>query len=974
MRRGGMQPEDRNRIPFARTFVHNDRPGIQRRWSHFTTLPLRGRRRGTVAALFAPLPGRALWMPALLAGAFVAASAEQPREPDAKRGPKRTDTHSYVVVDGTLRFDFAADVLESIGVGFIPQGDLDATDGVSGVAQALSVTFQVDAASDLEIATERGRFDRIQGGRLRTCGALLLDRPGERVVVGNLALEVDPGGALTIVSTLDSGEPSQQVFELLSVAIQLNPAEKELQLLAEIGISESWADRLGLPEARGLVIGVVTVEAELSSIGQAAAEAGGCAAGGTAGEAGGTASTGPDVLVAELQSTYRFGRLGDITAFAVGTTACNIGTQRANWIASTNQHPVIIQNAYRLDDRGFQQIGMSWVKHGFYAVSQSVCSPCNDPTNGSQLGVGCSDPYSASLNGVQTNMSPRSTVNGHTGYFPYPWSGTVQSTIARRLQVHDADLDPAWNPNARYFVECHYVTADDAAAGNQDNNASYREIYIGNPSASTYYLCTGPSIPNCSIVASYPTRRGKAAVRAWKDADPAVVETDIRVPGEGLFILAADARPTGTGTWRYRYALQNLNSDRSARSLSVQFPLGGTVQNPAFHDVDYHSGEPYAGTDWEAVFDGAYLTWSTDTYEVNANANALRYDAIYSFSFESNVAPGVGKVTLQLFKPGQPTEVAASTLGPLLELIDCQPNGIPDLCDLDCGAAGCSPPCGASIDCNLNSVPDECEADCNHNDVADECDIANCPPGELWCADCNSNSVPDGCEADCDGDGVIDACEVILDTDGDGVTDCDDLCPKTTPVGACLPPYNQPVICCFPSGIFLVNLLTWSQCLTSGGVPVCDDPPMCPGTPCRETLCRAGCLVGDCDGDGDLDGNDFAIFLAAFGCRVGDPKYLWEADIDDDGTVTLVDYQLWLQAYRGFVGNSEASAPQPGVLGDLDADGDLDLRDFADLQSCINGAPETSLSCIVKFDFDGNRRVDLDDFAAFEVVFRGPQR
>ena len=884
MRRGDMQAQNDNRIPFARSFVHNDRPGIQRRWSDFTKLPLRGRRRGTVAALFAPLPGRALWMSTLLAGAFVAASAEQPREPDAKRGPQRTDTHSYVVVDGTLRFDFAADALESIGVGFIPQGNLDAIDDVSGVAQALSVTFQVDAASDLEIATQRGRFDRIQGGSLRTCGAFLLDRPGERVVVGNLAIEADAGGTLSIVSTLEPDDSSQRVFDLTTVAVQLGDAPGKLELLGEIEMTESWADRLGLPEARGLVIGVVTVEAELSRIGQASAEPGGCAAGATGGEGGGIASIGPDVLIGDLQSTIRFDRIGGITAFAVGTNACNIGTQRASWIASTNQHPVIIQNAYRLDERGFQQIGMSWVKHGFYAVSQSLCSPCLDPTNGSQLGVGCSDPYSASLNGVQTNMSPRSTVNGHTGYFPYPWSGTVQSTIARRLQVHDADLDPAQNPNARYFVEGHYVTADDAAAGNQDNNASYREISItGNPSASTYYL---------SIVPSYPTRRGKAAVRAWKDADPAVVETDIRVPGEGLFILAGDARPTGTGTWRYRYALQNLNSDRSARSFTVGFPLGGTVLNHAFHDVDYHSGEPYAGTDWQAVFDGAYLTWSTDTWEVNQYANALRYDTIYSFSFESNVAPGVGKVTLQLFKPGQPTEVVVSTLGPLLELIDCNGNEIPDTCDLDCGAARCSPPCGASIDCNLNGVPDECEADCNHNGIPDQCDIADCPPDDPSCKDCEPNGVPDGCESDCDGDGIPDDCDPPEDTDGDGITDCLDACPTTTPPGACIcPPLGR---CCWPSGI-CQNNYPRASCIAQGGTPEC-----------LEAACRQGCLLGDFDGDGDLDLADIAGFQRCFGGDVSSVGYVPPSlecalhfDFNDDVDVDLEDYAKFRELVAG---------------------------------------------------------------------------
>jgi hypothetical protein len=879
MRRGVTEPQDNHRIPHGRTFVHNVNVGIRRWRFDFTTWPLRGPRRGTVAALLTPLSGRALWMPALLAGVFVSASANEPREPDAKRGPKRADSHSYVVVDGTLRFDFATDALDRIGLGFIPQGGVDSPDDANGVAQASSVTFLVDAASDLEITTEHGRFDRIQSGRLRTCGALLLDRPGERVVVGNLAIEADAGGTLSIVSTLEPDDSSQRVFDLTTIAVQLGDAPGKLELLAEIEMAGSWADRLGLPEARGLILGVVTVEAELSRTAQASAEPGGCAAEATLGEAGSTASTGPDVLVADLQSTLRFDRLDDITAFAVGTTACNIGTQRANWIASTNQHPVIIMNAYRLDDRGFQQIGMSWIKHGFYAVSQSVCSPCLDPTNGSQLGVGCSDPYSANLNGAQNNMSPRSIVNGHTGYFVYQGSGTAQSTIARRLQVHDADLDPAQNPNARYFIEGHYVTADDAFAGNQDNNASYREIYIGNPSAGMYYL---------SIVPSYPTRRGKAAVRAWKDADPAVVETDIRVPGEGLFILAVDAQPTGTGTWRYRYAIQNLNSDRSARSFTVGFPEGATVQDLAFHDVDYHSGEPFGGTDWEAVFDGAYLTWSTDSYDVNPNANALRFDTIYSFSFESNVVPGDGKVTLELFKPGQPTEVTVSTLGPS-QPADCNHNGIPDLCDIDCAASGCSPPCGGSTDCNRNGVPDECETDCNHNGVADECDIANCPADDPSCKDCDANGVPDGCEPDCDGDGIPDDCDPPEDCDGDGITDCFDLCPCTTPPGACIcPPYGR---CCWASGICIDNYPR-ATCIEQNGIPEC-----------REAACRQGCLLGDFDGDGDIDLRDIANLQQCFGSEVShhipSPECAFAFDWNEDGDIDLEDVAEMLRLCTG---------------------------------------------------------------------------
>jgi hypothetical protein len=42
--------------------------------------------------------------------------------------------------------------------------------------------------------------------------------------------------------------------------------------------------------------------------------------------------------------------------------------------------------------------------------------------------------------------------------------------------------------------------------------------------------------------------------------------------------------------------------------------------------------------------------------------------------------------------------------------LDCNGNGIPDECDVDCGAPGCDlPGCGQSLDCQPNGVPDECE-------------------------------------------------------------------------------------------------------------------------------------------------------------------------------------------------------------------------------------------------------------------------
>jgi len=888
------------------------------------------------------------------AGFWSPPATAQQQQPQAER---RGELSSPIMelndgLEGSVTFVLNEAALDAFGLRFVPHGYVNEEQDEGQSSPAWPVSFEIDPMTWIRIAFHEGRFAAVESGVISTCGALWLDRAGERVVWGNLTIHLAEGQSPLVESTLHDPQQPDSVFLLQDVMMDWSLPHQTLHLVGALTLTSSAAAMLDVPHAHGVELGTLEVivgpprRAERLVPQDCAAQV--SAWGGVA-EA---ASTGPDVLVADLQSTIRLGHIDDITAYAIGTTACNIGTQRASWIAYTNQHPVILQNLYRLDQRGFQQIGMSWIKHGFYAVSQSMCSQCTDFTDGSQLGVGCSDPYSASLNGAQNNMSPRAIVNAHTGYFPYPYSvpGAVNS-IHRRLQVRDADLNPTSNPNARYFMEGHYVTADDAAAGNQDNNASYREVRVTISPTGGYLL---------AVDSTRSTRRGQAALRAWRALDMDVVETDIRVPTEGLFILAAKAIPAGPIAWRYDYALQNLNSDRSARAFSVPLPPGAVASNVTFHDVDHHSGEPFDTTDWSWVQENDAITWFTQTHAENQMANALRYDSVFSFSFECNATPQSSLVTVSLFKPGFPESITGLSVGPYENTSDCNDNLIDDACDINCAAPGCVAPCGESPDCNANERPDECEPDCNLNGIADECDLRDCVPGDLRCADCNDNNVPDECEEDCDDNDIPDACVPPEDSDADGVNNCFDLCPLTTSAGACACPAVDR--CCFHDVVCLENYPRFA-CIEQGGTPGC-----------TQIACRFGCIIGDSDGDGDLDGDDFAIFLSAFGCRESDPNYDSDADIDEDGTVTLVDYQLWLQAYRGFVGNSQASAPLPGVLGDLDADGDVDLRDFADLQSCVNLAPDTSLLCIVKFDFDDNRRVDLDDLAAFQEVFRGPQR
>ena len=69
----------------------------------------------------------------------------------------------------------------------------------------------------------------------------------------------------------------------------------------------------------------------------------------------------------------------------------------------------------------FEQIGQSWLKHAFIALEEDACGfGCNTRLRHGQLifAPGCSDPYSASLNGDQTRSvrapgSIRSLVTFH---------------------------------------------------------------------------------------------------------------------------------------------------------------------------------------------------------------------------------------------------------------------------------------------------------------------------------------------------------------------------------------------------------------------------------------------------------------------------------------------------------------------------------------------------------------------------------
>ncbi len=361
-----------------------------------------------------------------------------------------------------------------------------------------------------------------------------------------------------------------------------------------------------------------------------------------------------DVIVGDVTGVSNFTSVGGIGGFSIGTTSCHIGTIPLNWISSTNQHPVIGQTMYRLKDGRFEQIGTSWLKHGFTALAQSLCSPCQNPGTGTLLGVNCSDPYSSGLNGQQSNLGPRTEVNASTGFYPYPYTSPAFSgTIARRLQVKHADLDPALNAGAIYFAEGQYITEQDATANNDNNNASYRRIFI-----------SGGGSEFSAAFGADQTQRTKPAIYAWRDYDATVGIVDIDVPSDGRLILGTKFIPIGGGRFRVEAALQNLNSDRSVQGLTFNFGSAAVVNNAGFHDVPLHSSEPFTGAtgtynenDWTPSISSTDITFMGESFAANQKANAIRWGTTFSFWFETDVIPN--NATITLFKPGMPTTVSA---------------------------------------------------------------------------------------------------------------------------------------------------------------------------------------------------------------------------------------------------------------------------------------------------------------------------
>ena len=388
---------------------------------------------------------------------------------------------------------------------------------------------------------------------------------------------------------------------------------------------------------------------------------------------------GPDVIVGDLPEMAQYGRAGTQVGLAVGTDSCNRGTENVDWFAlPNNDHPVVPQNMYRMssaannNDR-FEQIGQSWLKHTFAAASSNTCGFGCNGVGGDHLGSGCSDLYSSSLNASQTGLGSRAWVNPFSGFFP---SGNVADNhaghshdgVSHRIRVEVSDLDTTLNPGATYFVESQYVTPHEytwcqshPTECNMFNNVSYRQFTVNG----------GPTNFTFSPVDS--TMQMQPALMAWAGATVSQAEPD---PGnDGIWFMSYKVTNPSAGVWHYEYAVYNENLDRGIQSFSVPLGPGVNISNIDFHAPPQEPGwandgtqnnQGYSSTPWTVTQEASSITWSTETFAQNQNANAIRFGTLYNFRFDADQAPNPTDATVGFFKTG-------SAIGVLVQA----PGGVP---------------------------------------------------------------------------------------------------------------------------------------------------------------------------------------------------------------------------------------------------------------------------------------------------------
>ena len=370
-----------------------------------------------------------------------------------------------------------------------------------------------------------------------------------------------------------------------------------------------------------------------------------------------------DVELGILGGLSELGRVGSFpngtSGFAMATTSCNKGSATVPWLAPMDpDHPFISFLMARDDGVRMQQISdRSFVKHGFFALANSQCDPCQGGSpQGLFLGLGCSDTYQTGTNGNRNWLGPPDEIDPWLGgwdpvcsYFdagdpatiaPFDCDGVDSlfpggfNGVKNRVEVLDIDLID--NGPERFYYQSQYTIRREIEA-NRGNNTGYREfqptLVGGNWQTSNLSPLTHGSVLN-----------------EWTGAD---ISSNTNGGDDGRLIVGVKVTGPVNGIYHYEYAIHNRDNSRGVDSFRIPTCSDALVTNVGFSDVDRQPN------DWSFVNTGSELQFSTTD-------NPLKWNSIFNFWFDSDAAPVDGvNVQLDQHLPGPgAASVAVSTRVP----------------------------------------------------------------------------------------------------------------------------------------------------------------------------------------------------------------------------------------------------------------------------------------------------------------------
>ena len=361
-------------------------------------------------------------------------------------------------------------------------------------------------------------------------------------------------------------------------------------------------------------------------------------------------------------AAYPGGEIG----FSAANYMCNPGTVNIPWQAAMQpNHPKFGFMITRQSDGRMVQISdYSYVKHAFTSIngSSGPCLPCSNPGTGTVMGIGCYDVYGNSNNGDRYYLGPPEELN--------PWLGTW-NPIGSYFDRGDPMAAPPANTDGLRSLTSTQVSAFDAVK----NRVTVKESEFGVPGATYYYqillIHQGEALAKRNnnlrvrglsmtwtgttwTVGNVGNSANGSVLLQWTGS---TYNSNSNGLDDGQFGVAVKVTGPVAGFYHYEYAVHNIDNSRGGASFRLPICAGARVQNLGFRDID---SNPL--NNWTTTVN------STEIAFLAAAGNAQRWNQLFNFWFDCDVAPAPGSATIDQADPGTGAlTVTVTTQSPLLQ-------------------------------------------------------------------------------------------------------------------------------------------------------------------------------------------------------------------------------------------------------------------------------------------------------------------